>query len=216
MNYKKEIVEAGKRLLSSGLTVETWGNISIRDPESNLVYMTPSAMPYSTISEDDVVVCKLDGTIVEGKRKPTVEKDMHLTIMRNRPDINAIIHTHPIESLVFGVIHKTIPQIIDEAAQTLGGDIECTQYALPGTQQLADEAIKALGKEKMACVLANHGSVCIGENLNHAFKVATVLEMTAKVYRMALATNEPITQISKENGEFMRDFMKNHYGQEKD
>ena len=74
MNYKKLIVDSGKRMAGSGLTVETWGNISVRDPETGLVYLTPSAMLYDTIVEDDVVVCTLDGKIVEGTRKPDVDK----------------------------------------------------------------------------------------------------------------------------------------------
>ena len=93
MDFKKCIVESGKKLENSGLTVETWGNISIRDPETGLVYLTPSAMKYSTIVEDDVVVCRLDGTIVEGHRKPTIETGLHLAIYRNREEVNAVIHT---------------------------------------------------------------------------------------------------------------------------
>ena len=88
MDFKKCIVESGKKLENSGLTVETWGNISIRDPETGLVYLTPSAMKYSTIVEDDVVVCRLDGTIVEGHRKPTIETGLHLAIYRNREEVS--------------------------------------------------------------------------------------------------------------------------------
>ena len=90
MDFKKCIVESGKKLENSGLTVETWGNISIRDPETGLVYLTPSAMKYSTIVEDDVVVCRLDGTIVEGHRKPTIETGLHLAIYRNRESENDV------------------------------------------------------------------------------------------------------------------------------
>ena len=120
MNYKKLIVESGKRMEGSGLTVETWGNISCRDPETQLVYMTPSAMLYNTIEEDDVIVCKLDGTVVEGTRKPTIVKYMHLSIYSNREDVNAIIHTHPMYSMVYATQGKDIPLIIDEAAQIMG------------------------------------------------------------------------------------------------
>ena len=101
MDFKKCIVESGKKLENSGLTVETWGNISIRDPETGLVYLTPSAMKYSTIAEDDVVVCRLDGTIVEGHRKPTIETGLHLAVYRNREEVNAVIHTHPMYSMVY-------------------------------------------------------------------------------------------------------------------
>ena len=73
--YKKLIVDSGLRMLRSNLTVETWGNISARDPETNLVYLTPSAMRYDVIREDDIVVAKLDGMILESSRKPTIEID---------------------------------------------------------------------------------------------------------------------------------------------
>ena len=108
MDFKKCIVESGKKLENSGLTVETWGNISIRDPETGLVYLTPSAMKYSTIVEDDVVVCRLDGTIVEGHRKPTIETGLHLAIYRNREEVNAVIHTHPMYSKDFRKIASHI------------------------------------------------------------------------------------------------------------
>ena len=99
MNYKAYLVESGKRMLHKGLTVETWGNISLRDPETGLIYLTPSAMPYDTLTEEDVVVMRPDGTVAEGHRKPTIEVGMHLGLLNARPDINAVIHTHPIYSL---------------------------------------------------------------------------------------------------------------------
>ena len=130
MDFKKCIVESGKKLENSGLTVETWGNISIRDPETGLVYLTPSAMKYSTIVEDDAVVCRLDGTIETG---------LHLAIYRNREEVNAVIHTHPMYSMVYATQGKDIPLIIDEAAQAMGDTCKCTQYALPGSEELADQ-----------------------------------------------------------------------------
>ena len=215
MNYKAELVAAGKLMLEKKLTVETWGNISLYDSESGLVYMTPSAMPYHTIVEDDVVVIRLsDGEVVEGHRKPTVEKELHLGIYRSRPEIRAVIHTHPVYSQVFAVLHQSIPVIIDEAAQTLGGEVLTAEYALPGTQELADNTIRALGKDKMACLLANHGAVCIGKDLNKAFKTCTVLEMTAQIYQMALQIGKPHV-IPEDLAAFMRDFAENHYGQGK-
>lgn len=215
MNYKAELVAAGKLMLEKKLTVETWGNISLYDEETGLVYMTPSAMPYHTIVEEDVVVVRLsDGQIVEGNRKPTVEKELHLGIYRSRPEIRAVIHTHPVYSQVFAVLHQSIPAIIDEAAQALGGEVVTAEYALPGTQALADNTVKALGGEKMACLLANHGAVCIGEDLSKAFKACTVLEMTAQIYQMALQIGTPHV-IPEDLVAFMRDFAKNHYGQGK-
>ena len=215
MNYKAELVAAGKLMLEKKLTVETWGNISIYDAESGLVYMTPSAMAYHTIGEEDVVVVRLsDGEVVEGHRKPTVEKELHLGVYRKRPEIRAVIHTHPIYSQVFAVLHQSIPVIIDEAAQALGGEVVTAEYALPGTPELAENTLKALGEEKMACLLANHGAVCLGEDLGKAFKTCAVLEMTAQIYHMALQIGTPHV-IPEDLAAFMRDFAKNHYGQGK-
>ena len=215
MNYKAELVAAGKRMLDKGLTVETWGNISLCDCGSGLVYMTPSAMPYHTIVEDDVVVVRLDdGQAVEGHRKPTVEKEMHLEVYRRRPEIRALIHTHPVHSLVFGVLHQSIPAIIDEAAQVLGGTVETAEYALPGTSELAANAVKALGQDKMACLLANHGALCLGKSLEGAFKTCVVLEMTAEIYHKALQLGTPHV-IPDDKVAFMWDFAEHHYGQDK-
>jgi len=213
MNCKTCLVDAGKRMLHSGLTVDTWGNLSLRDPETGLVYLTPSAMPYDVLTEDDIVAARLDGTVVEGTRKPTIEMEMHLEILRARPELRAVIHTHPIDSQVFAVLRRPIPPISDEAAQTLGGTVSVAEYGLPGSPELAENAVRALGNG-CACLLANHGAVCVGASLEQAFKVCTVLEVTAKIYRMALAIGEPHV-ISDDLVAAMRDFAVNHYGQDK-
>ena len=215
MNYKKLIVDSGKRMAGSGLTVETWGNISVRDSETGLVYLTPSAMLYDTIVEDDVVVCTLDGKIVEGTRKPTIETEMHLSVYRNREEVNAVIHTHPLYSMVYATQGKDIPLIIDEAAQIMGDVCRCTEHALPGSQELADNCVKALGKKANSCLIHSHGAVCVGENMDGAFKVAKVLEVTSQIYYMIEATGGKPVGISDENIAIMQDFVKNSYGQGK-
>ncbi|MEZ3435481.1 MAG: class II aldolase/adducin family protein [Lachnospiraceae bacterium] len=215
MNYKQLIVESGKRMAGSGLTVETWGNISFRDKDTGLVYLTPSAMLYDTIVEEDVVVCSLDGTIVEGKRKPTIETDMHLSVYRNREDVNAIIHTHPIYSMVYAAQGKDIPLIIDEAAQVLGDVCRCADYALPGSQELARNCVEALGKKANTCLIHSHGAVCVSGDMDGAFKTAKVLEVTAQIYYMIEAAGGKPVGISEENIKAMQDFVKNSYGQGK-
>ena len=215
MNYKKLIVDSGKRMANSGLTVETWGNISCRDVETGLVYLTPSAMLYDQITEDDVVVCAPDGTIVEGMRKPTVEKDLHLEIYRRRPEINAVIHTHPLYSMVYAAQGKDIALIIDEAAQALGDVCRCAKYALLGSKELAQNCADALGEKANACLLHSHGAVCVGADMDKAFKTAKVLEMTAQISYMVEATGNKPVGISNENIAKMQDFVKNSYGQGK-
>lgn len=215
MDYRELIVQSGLRMANSGLTVETWGNISVRDPETGLVYMTPSAMKYDTITVDDVVVCDLDGNTVQGTRKPTIEKDMHLGIYRARQDVNAVIHTHPTYSMVYSCQGKDIPLFIDEAAQTLGDTCHTTPYALPGSQELADGVVAALGEKSNSCLIHSHGAVAVGGDMDGAFRACTVLEIAARILYMIEATGGKPVPISDENIAIMQDFVKNHYGQGK-
>jgi L-fuculose-phosphate aldolase len=200
-------------MLRSGLTVETWGNISARDAAAGLVYLTPSAMPYDEIREDDIVVAKLDGALVESRRKPTIEMDLHLKLYRARQDINAVVHTHPVYSQVFAVLREPIPPIIDEAAQIMGGPVPCAVYALPGSPELAENCVKALGNGR-ACLMANHGALCVGADMDGAFKVSSVLEMTAHIYLLARSIGKPVPL---ENGlvAAMHEYAYNRYGQGK-
>ena len=211
MNCKEKLLWAGKEMLRRDLTVETFGNLSVRDPETGLVYLTPSAMAYHTITEDDVVVMDLAGGIVEGHRRPTIEKEVHLSLYRAHPEINAIIHTHPVHSQVFAVLRRPIPPVMDEAAQVLGGTVQVADYALPGTPELAENVCHAMDGRVRACLMANHGAVCVGESMEQAFKVCTVLEMTAEVYRLALSVGEPVVLPDKLVDE-MWDFANNRYG----
>ena len=188
---KQILIESGRKMLGKGLTVETWGNISLRDPQTGKVYLTPSGMDYSKLIEEDVVVFDADGYQIEGVRKPSIEKEMHLGIMAKRPDVNAVIHTHPVYSQVFAVLGMPIPAIIDESAQVFGGEVPVAKYGLPGSMELAEHVIQALGVENNACLMANHGAVCVGGTMDMAFRCCTVLEMTAQIYQLCLQIGKP-------------------------
>ena len=206
------VITAGKRMLESSLTVETWGNISVRS-ETGEICITPSGMSYQEIEPSDLVFLDPEGNVIEGSRIPSIETQMHVRIYQNRPDARAILHTHPVESSVFGVLRKPIPVITDEIAQTIGGEISVAEYALPGSDALAENAVAALG-EKNACLLANHGAVCVGKDLAACFKAATVLETGAEIYQKALAVGgcEPV-ELKADDVKAMYDFAQNRYGQ---
>ena len=201
MDFKKCIVESGKKLENSGLTVETWGNISIRDPETGLGYITASSMIYSTIVEDDVVVCRLDGTIVEGHRKPTIETGLHLAIYRNREEVNAVIHTHPMYSMVYATQGKDNPLIIDEAAQAMGATtwqiIRC--FLMPealGSMVLAltTGTVGLLGASAMAgyCGGGGIGDLALTygyEKMNTPLMIVTVIALVILVQLLQMAGN---------------------------
>lgn len=213
MNYKKLIVDSGLRMLRGGYTVETWGNISARDPETNLVYLTPSGMDYTTIQEEDIVVLDLEGNIVEGHRKPSIELDLHLHVYQSRPEVQAVVHTHPIYSTVFSCCGEDIPMVIDEAAQVLGDVCRTAKYGLPGSKELAENCVEALGETGNACLLRSHGAVCVGKNMDTAFKVCKVLEVTAQIYQLIRSMGANYLPIPQQYIDAMWDFAQNHYGQ---
>ena len=214
MDMRSIIVDAGKKLICEGFTVETWGNISIRD-EDGRVYITPSGMDYETCTVDDVVVMDLKGNILSGKRTPSIETALHLSVYRARPEISAIVHTHPIYSTVFSCMGEGIPLLVDEAAQALGAEIKTADYALPGTQELADNCVQALGQKANACLLQSHGAVCVGKDIKSAFKVARVLEMTGEIWYRIRSVGGNYVPISDENIKAMQDFVATKYGQPK-
>ena len=150
MDPKQQVIDAGIRMLKNGITIGTWGNISLRDPESGLIYLTPSGMAYDTLVREDIVVLTPDGTIREGKRKPSVEKELHLSVYRARPEVNAVVHTHPIYSTAFSSMGEGIPLLLDEAAQVLGAPVQAAKYALPGSPELARSCVEALGDKAMS------------------------------------------------------------------
>ncbi len=214
MDYREIIISSGKKLIHEGFTVETWGNISVRG-EDGLVYITPSGMDYDTCTVEDVVVMNLEGAIVSGTRVPSIEKGLHLAVYRARPEVKAIVHTHPIFSTVFSAMGENIPLVIDEAAQALGGEVKTAPYALPGTEALAQNCVTALGTESNACLLQSHGAVCVGASMKQAFKVARVLEMTAEVYYRIRSVGGTYLPITGENIQAMKDFVTHSYGQPK-
>jgi len=211
IDYKQLVVDSGLRMYNENLTVGTWGNISARDPETGNIYLTPSGMNYHSCVSSDIIVYDKTGKKLEGNRVPTIEKDLHLGIYQRRPDVNAIVHTHPVYSLVFACLGEEIPLIIDEAAQLLGSTVRCAEYGLPGTAELAEYCFKVLDKGN-ACLLKSHGAVCVAGDMDLAFKIASVLEQTAQVYYMARAIGTPHL-ISDENIQAMQEFVRTKYGQ---
>lgn len=209
-HMKQMLIESGRKMLGKGLTVETWGNISLRDTQTGKVYLTPSGMDYSKLTEEDVVVFDAAGNQIEGVRKPSIEKEMHLGILAKRPDVNAVIHTHPVYSQVFAVLGMPIPAIIDECAQVFGGEVPVAKYGLPGSRELADHVIQALGLENNACLMANHGAVCVGGTIDMAFRCCTVLEMTAQIYQLCLQIGKP-NIIEPERIAVMKSLAKNYF-----
>lgn len=208
---RREIIETGFEMIRSSLVVGTWGNISARIPDEDLMAITPSGVDYETIEPEDIVLIDMDGSIISGEKKPSIEWQLHLAIYRARDDIQAIVHTHSTYATAFAIARKGIPGSAEDLVQIVGGDVKVTDYVLPGSKELGDQVVRAL-EDRMACIMANHGCIATGRTLKEALKTAFVVEKSAQatIYAQSLGG---VVELSKEDIDFMRDFYLNHYGQ---
>jgi len=211
-NFKKLIVNTGRKLYKQNLTIGTWGNISVLDPDTDLVYIKPSGINYNEIDLKDIMVIDKKGKIVEGFRKPSIEMPMHLSIYNARKDVKAIIHYHPIYSSVLAVTGFNLPGICEDFVQIVGEKVLCAKYALPGSEELAKNAVVSLGNRNSVFLL-NHGTLCVGRDIKEAMKVCYVVEKTAHIYILSKNLGK-CRVIPEEDIKVMQDFAKNSYGKQ--
>ena len=138
----------------------------------------------------------------EGKGTPSVETPFHIVVYKNRKDVNAVVHTHSPYALSVSATAKIIPVFLDEIFSHIGGELEISPYAVPGSDELADNMIKHL-KDKSAVLLSNHGAVCVGKNLEEAFRVAEIVEMICKMFILASVVGE-VKSLPKDGVEYQR------------
>ncbi|HHY45785.1 MAG TPA: hypothetical protein GX506_00605 [Firmicutes bacterium] len=208
---REEVIEYARRMSASKLVSGTWGNLSVRDPETGLIAITPSGMDYDSLEPQDIVVMDETGKIVDGKRRPTIEVPLHLGLFRNRKDINGIVHTHSIFATTLGVLNLGVPVVSAEMAAVVGGPVPVAPFAVFGTEEFGRIALETMG-DGCAVVLKNHGVVAVGPALPDAFAVASVVEDAAMVYVFASMIGKP-DLVPEEYLGSMRSTYLNRYGQ---
>jgi L-fuculose-phosphate aldolase len=176
---KEMLLATAKAMLHKGLVEGTSGNLSARLPDGN-VLLTPSSLPYETMTLGDLVVCDPDGNVVDGSRGPTSEKALHCTTLRLHTDIGAVIHSHAKFATMFASVRQPIPAVIEEFVVYVGGDVPVAEYRETGSDALADEVAKHVG-DRSAVLMANHGLLTVGANPHHAMKIAALVERTAEI-----------------------------------
>lgn len=189
MNYRKILVEYGKKLLDKKLVAGTSGNLSLRG-QGDEIYISPSGMDYLEIKEDDIVKINFKGERLEGDKKPSSEWMMHREIYKNYPAYNAIVHTHSSFATAFAVSRKKIPLILIEMEPFLGGEIEVAPFEPSGSLELARSILPYL-KKSNSCLLANHGVVSCGKDMESAFLSVEYVEDAAKIYYYSLNIGDP-------------------------
>jgi len=208
---RTKLVAAARKIYSLGLVTGTSGNLSARLPGSDEVLITPSGVDYEGMNLPDLVVVDLDGNVIEGRLKPSVDTMNHVGIYKVRPDVNGVIHTHSPYAAAFSTLHKEIPCLITEAAGYIGGPVRVMEYLPPATPELGYKVAQWL-KNDRAILMPNHGVMAVGESIEKALHAAVSVEESAQVAFIALQLGEPVP-VSESEVKRMNDFIHHRYGQ---
>ena len=178
---KQKVCAAGKQLLQEGLVARTWGNVSMRVNDHQMV-ITPSGRKYDELNPEDMVLVDIYTLKFEGKIKPSSELKLHCQVYKTRSHIQAVIHTHQMNASIVAAAQMDVEVLLPEHQQILGGKvIKAAPYALPNTKKITMATEKAI-EASNAALMSNHGVVCIGTDVEGAFNVASTLELACELF----------------------------------
>lgn len=180
---KELICEIGRRVYNKGFAAANDGNITIRLNE-NEVLCTPTLVSKGFMKPEDICKVDLDGNQISGTKRRTSEVLLHLTVYKQRPDINGVVHCHPPYATAFAVAREPIPKCILPEVEVFLGEVPMAEYALPGTQQFA-ETISPYLKDCNTILLANHGTVTFGPDLEKAYFNTEIIDAYCKILLLA-------------------------------
>jgi ribulose-5-phosphate 4-epimerase/fuculose-1-phosphate aldolase len=186
---RQSICDAGRELVAARLVINTQGNISVRDVETGLVAVTPHDVEYATMTQHDIVVLDLDGTQVEGWREPSEESAVHLSVYRARPDVNAVVHSEPVNTNVFGVVGKQIDAVLVSLLVFNKGPVPAMPFRPSGSSDFGEEMLRVMG-EGNAVIWGNHGLLTCAATLQDAIRGSVAVESAAEVLLKARALGE--------------------------
>jgi L-ribulose-5-phosphate 4-epimerase len=188
---KALVCKYNKLLPTHGLVTMTSGNVSGRDPESGLVVIKPSGVDFDELAPGDMAVVDLDGNVVGGRYKPSVDTATHLYVYRHMPQVNSVIHTHSNFATAFAALGKPIPCCLTAIADEFGGPIPVSDYAKIGEEEIGREIIDKIGTCP-AILMKNHGVFTVGRTVADAFKAAVMVEDVAKTVYLAFSMGQPL------------------------
>jgi L-ribulose-5-phosphate 4-epimerase len=183
---RAEVLRTAQTMLAEGLTIGDSGNVSARVPDAErlLLAITPHGQYYDLLTPEDIVVVDEEGEPVAGDAIPSAELLLHAEVYRVRPDVGAVIHTHSPMASAASIVGKPLPPVLEDQMIFLGGQIEVASHAMTGSEELVGTAAEALG-DRNACLLANHGALCVGRDLRAALCACQYLEKLCQAYLFA-------------------------------
>ena len=210
---REEVCRLHAELPKNNLVAWTSGNLSARDPESNLVVIKPSGVTFPNLTPENMVVVDIDGKIIEGDYKASSDTASHCYIYRHRPDVLGVVHTHSRYATAFAVLGRGIPCLTTAMGDEFGGPIPCGGFALIGGEEIGALVVDTLKDSKSpSCLLQSHGVFALGKNAESAIKAAVMTEDNAAIVWLASQLGTPLT-ISEEDIAKLHHRYTNVYGQ---
>lgn len=183
---REQVVYYGRQMLESGLTVHTGGNLSARDRATGLIAIKPSSKPYDLLRPSDIAVIDIEGTVIEGKYRPSSEWPMHTLIYRTFPRVCGVVHCHSPYATAAAAAGREIPLITHEICMHCSSPVRVMPFEIPGSRELAESAVRGFGSDNNVTLLGHHGSIAMGATLWHAFDGVCAAEQAAQTLQLAL------------------------------
>lgn len=199
---KHELISYALKLTKLGLNRGSSGNISFRSERG--FFITPSGEDPESLKLNSIVEMDFEGNTILGSN-PSSEWRFHRDILKNKSDVNCVIHTHSTYATAFSCLRINMPSFHYMLAIAGGEDIKCAKYALFGSQELSDNALSSL-QDRDACFLANHGMIALGKNLKRAFDIANEVESLAQQFMILKSTGDFSLLSQKEMSEVINKF----------
>ena len=211
-DLKAIVCKYNKLLTKHGLVTMTSGNVSGRDMETSLVVIKPSGVDFEDLKPEDMCVLDLDGKVVDGRLKPSVDSATHLYVYRNMPDVGSVIHTHSNYATAFAALGQPIPCYLTAMADEFSGAVPVSDYARIGEEEIGQEIVAKIGSCP-AILMKNHGVFTVGKTVRDAFKAAVMVEDVAKTCHLALQIGQPMEIPPEEVARAHKRYM-DKYGQQ--
>jgi ribulose-5-phosphate 4-epimerase/fuculose-1-phosphate aldolase len=209
---RAQVFAYAQQMAGDGLAHGSQGNISALDRASGLIAITPSAADYATMTADDIVVVDVEGTVVEGRWKPTIELPLHTLFYRRRPDAGAVFHCHAPNVSGFAAALRPVPIVLLETACCVGRAIPCAPLMPSGTPAFAELMLDVIGQGN-AAVMGQHGLVACGTTLKRAYGTAVAVEDSARAYLLARQIGVEPTPIPPEMCDELHEWWQTSYRQ---
>ncbi|RIQ25082.1 L-ribulose-5-phosphate 4-epimerase [Jiangella rhizosphaerae] len=210
---RRTVCDLHAELTRNHLVTWTSGNVSGRVPGEDLFVIKPSGVSYDDLTPESIVVCDLDGKLVDGELSPSSDTDAHAYVYRNMPEVGGVVHTHSTYATAWAARAEPIPCVLTAMADEFGGEIPVGPFALIGDDSIGRGIVATLsGHRSPAVLMQNHGVFTIGKDARAAVKAAVMCEDVARTVHIARQLGEPVP-IPAEDIDRLYDRYQNAYGQ---